>query len=322
LNNPVRIGVVLSSGGGRGVFAHTGFLLALEELGIEVAAVAGCSAGALVGGIYASGANLHNWMEAITDVQTHEYWTPDSWLRFFWHMIVRKGRGYSGFSDTRAAIDFIQRNLTAKRFEECKVPFYSLAMNLTRGSKMLFSEGELAPRIMASAAMPVLYRPVEIDGDWYSDGAVIELAPTEAVCCKHDLDALIVHHTAVHREGEEGLAWALKQPWSLIEILYLLLYRQRPWYLSDQALTFHRCPGGCGAPIIVIEPDLPELSWPLSAGGTRIKDTVMAQTMALLQPYLKTLKSEPRSLPFSQSQGAPGMPQSDCGHINKREDKL
>lgn len=290
------IGVVLSSGGGRGVFAHTGFLMALEKLGLEVSAVAGCSAGALVGGVYASGTELHSWMQSISNAHTRDYWAPDSWPHFFWHMIVRKGRGYSGFSDTGAAIEFIQRNLTAQHFEECRIPFYSLAMNITHNSKTLFSEGELAPRIMASAAMPVLYRPVEIDGDWYSDGAMIELAPTEAICCKHGLDALIVHHTAVHREGEEGLTWALKQPWTLIEILYLLLYRQRPWYLSSQPLTLHQCPGGCGAPVIVVEPDLPELHWPLNTGGPEIQAAAMAQTLKLLQPYAEVLKNDPHQL--------------------------
>lgn len=56
----IRIGVVLSSGGGRGVFAHTGFMWALSEIGIEVRAMAGCSAGALVGGILASGTTLED----------------------------------------------------------------------------------------------------------------------------------------------------------------------------------------------------------------------------------------------------------------------
>jgi predicted acylesterase/phospholipase RssA len=293
---PVRIGVVLSSGGGRGVYAHTGFLLALEALGIEIAAVAGCSAGALVGGIYASGTDLHQWTEAIASARSRDYWTPDAWPRFFWNMIVRKGRGYSGFSDTQAAIEFIRHNLTATRFEQCQIPFYSLAMNLTRGVKTLFSEGELAPRIMASAAMPVLYRPVEINGDLYSDGALIELSPTDAVCCKHGLDALIIHHTAMHREGTDGLAWAQKQPWTLVGILYLLLYRQRPWYLSGQALSFTHCLCGCGAPIIVIEPDLPELSWPLSIGGVEIQAAAMEQTLGLLKPYLTTLKTAPHHL--------------------------
>jgi NTE family protein len=297
--SPVRIGVVLSSGGGRGVFAHTGFLSALEELGIEIVAIAGCSAGSLVGGIYASGTDLHRWMEILTSVQTREYWSPDPWPLMFWKMTVRKGRGYTGISDTRAAIEFIQRNLTAKRFEDSIMPFYSLAMDLAQGTKMLFSKGDLAPRIMASAAMPLLYRPVEIDGQWYSDGALIEFAPTEALCCRHDLHAVIIHHTGVHRYGAGGLPRALQQPWSLIELLYLVLYRQRPWFLSDHALSFTHCPGGCGAPVIVIEPDLPELRWPLQIGGLEILDSAKAQTLTLLQPYLNTLKTDPQQLSLS-----------------------
>ncbi|HQS58785.1 MAG: hypothetical protein B7Y56_10615 [Gallionellales bacterium 35-53-114] len=83
MNQSSRIGVVLSSGGGRGVYAHTGFLLALEKLGIQTAAISGCSADALVGGVAASGANIHHWAETLAQVRTQEYWSPDSWLQFF-----------------------------------------------------------------------------------------------------------------------------------------------------------------------------------------------------------------------------------------------
>ncbi len=282
----MKVGVVLSSGGGRGVYAHTGFLLALEQLGVEIGAIAGCSAGALVGGVYASGTDLHQWAARIANVETREYWSPDSRSRFIWQMAVRKGRGYTGISETKAAIEFIRNNLIAQTFETCPIPFYSLATNLTQGSKTLFSSGDLAPRIMASAAMPVLYRPVEIDGELYSDGATIELASTEAICCRHKLDALIVHHVSVCREGPEGLAHALQQPWSLVEILYLLLYRKRPWYLSDQALAFRHCRCGCGAPVVVVEPDLPEITWPLSKGGAEAQLAAKQQAEALLGPYL------------------------------------
>jgi len=305
MNKTVQIGVVLSSGGGRGVFAHTGFLLALEQLGVPVSAIAGCSAGALAGGIYASGTDLSVWSKRIANAHTREYWSPDSWLRFVWMMAVRKGRGYNGLSDTQEPIRFIRENLSAKTFEECKIPFYSLALNLSRNTKQLFSQGELAPRIMASAAMPVLYRPVQIDGEWFSDGAMIELSPTEAICCKHGLDALLVHHVAAHGKGRDALAWTQRQPWSLLQILNLLLYRERPWYLSEKALAFHHCPGGCGAPIIVIEPDLPELTWPLNAGGSEVQKVAFTQTQYHLQPFAQTLKSEPHMLQLSFSETAP-----------------
>ncbi len=293
MTNQKRIGVVLSSGGGRGVFAHTGFLMALEKLDIKVSAIAGCSAGALVGGVYASGTSLDQWSKNLASVRTHEYWDPDSWLRFIWMMLIRKGRGYNGLSDTQKPIDYIYQSLTAKTFEECDIPFYSLAFNLSKNSKQIFSRGDLASRIMASAAMPVLYRPVQIDEEWYSDGAMIELAPTEAICCNHGLDALLVHHTAVHREGVDALTWTQHQPWSLLQILNLLLYRQRPWYLSDQAMTFHKCPCGCGTPFIVIEPDLPELTWPLNTGGVEIQNAAFEQALVQINPLVQELKNNP-----------------------------
>jgi len=296
MEKTIKVGVVLSSGGGRGVFAHTGFLLALEQMGIEVAAITGCSAGALVGGVYASGRDLQQWADSIANVHSREYWTPDSWSQFFWQMIVHKGRGYTGLSDNKKAIEFIRNNLVAQTFEACRIPFYSLATNLTQGSKTLFSTGDLAPRIMASAAMPVLYRPVEVEGEFFCDGATIELSSTEAICCRHHLDALIVHHTAANRDGPEGLQNALQQPWTLAEILNLLLYRKRPWYLSHESLAFHHCRCGCGVPVVVVEPNLPVLTWPLSQGGVSVQTSAKQQAEVLLNPYIETLKMDPENL--------------------------
>jgi len=48
---PGGIGIVLSSGGIRGIYAHTGFLLALRRLGVPIAAISGCSAIACVCGM-------------------------------------------------------------------------------------------------------------------------------------------------------------------------------------------------------------------------------------------------------------------------------
>ncbi len=296
MTKKMKIGVVLSSGGGRGVFAHTGFLCALENLGIDVVAVTGCSAGALTGGVYASGTDLKKWTESITNVKSNQYWKPDSWVKFFWKMIAYKGRGYTGLSDTMPAIDFIRNNLMAKTFEECRIPFYSLATNLSQGTKTLFSSGELAPRIMASAAMPVLYRPVKIEGELFCDGATIELSSTEAICCHHNLDALIVHHAAEDRDGPAALQRAMERPWTLAEIVNLLLYRNRPWYLSDQPLVFHRCRCGCGVPVLVIEPNLSELAWPLSKGGAKVQLEAQEQTELLLKPYLNDLKNDAKQL--------------------------
>lgn len=309
-----RIGVVLSSGGVRGVYAHTGFLQALERLGIPIAAAAGCSAGAVVGGVAASSADLHAWSDALERTDRQRFWTPDSWPVLLWQLVVKKGRGYSGLSGTETAMDFCRRQLAVQTFDECRYPFHALAVSLRKGRKVMFSHGELAPRIVASAAMPILYRPVAIDGDWYCDGALVDLAPMDAICCKHGLDALLIHHVAT-RQADIG--HLLNGRWSMLAIMERLLLRHRPWYLSEERLTFHRCPCRCGAAVVVIEPQLPELPWPVTAGGSVVQAAAEAQATELLRPYLESLLSDPRNLlpgTYTVSIGASSLEGKVCEH--------
>jgi len=286
--NKLRLGVVLSSGGVRGVYAHTGFLLALEKMSLEFKAMAGCSAGALVGGVYASGTPVEEWAEALSKINPKQFWSP-SLFRMFFSFIFRKGRGYTGLSSTKAAMDFCYRNLTAKTFEECKLPFYTLAKNLFHGCKTVFNSGELTPRIVASGAVPLMYEPVEIDQQLYCDGALLELAPTDAICCKHQLDVLIIHHVARRNNVQLGIRQILKQPWSMLEVFNMLLFQQRPWYLSESPITFKQCPCGCDAIIIVVEPELQDLLWPTSDTGVQVLKAARQQAEELLQPYLDAI---------------------------------
>ncbi len=307
-----RVGVVLSSGGARGVYAHTGFLLALARLGIPVAAAAGCSAGAVVGGIAASGADLDSWSRVLAGVDRRRFWTPDPWPVVLWQVVVKQGRGYAGLSGTEAAMDFCRQQLAVARFEDCRYPFHALAVSLRHGRKVMFSAGALAPRMVASAAMPILYRPVEIDGDWYCDGALVDLAPMDAICCKHNLDALLIHHVAT-READIGRI--LQGRWSMLGVLERLLFRHRPWYLSEERLTFHRCPCRCGAAVVVIEPQLPELPWPATTGGSNVQAAAETQATELLRPHRESLLTDPRTrLPVSPASPtvAPAVQEAVC----------
>ena len=290
-----RIGYVLSSGGARGVFAHTGFLLALKEIGVPIFAGAGCSAGAVAGGIFASGTDAGDWAEALSNVTREQFWEPDPLWRIFWNMTAKRGRGYLGISDTSAAAEFCRQCIQAQTFEDCLYPFYTIAVSLARSDKVVFSSGELVPRIIASAAMPLLYKPVEIDGDLYSDGALVDFAPTDAICCKHSLDVVIVHHVSARSATDtEGLAAAMNRNWAIVELLNNLIFRQRPWYLSDEPVTFQRCPCGCGAVILALEPQLERLTWSQTDEGPAIIGTTQAQIHKLLKPYYSDLTTNPR----------------------------
>lgn len=291
-----RFGVVLSSGGGRGVFAHTGFMKALDELRIEISALSGSSAGAIVGGIVASGTHVSDWADTLTNVRPNQYWTPRSLFRLLYSFGFRKGLGIGGLSDTTAAIRFLSKNLLVENFEECVCPFSSVAMNLGTGESTTFDEGPIAPGIMASAAIPGFYDPVEIDGQYFSDGAIIDLAPAEAICCRYGMDVLLVHHTAQHDYTPEELERSFKEPWTIVKILQRLIFRRRPWYATGSPRSTFACPCGCRAVIVVLEPGLPQLSWPITGAAADILDTAHANALAQLAPILETLRTEPRSL--------------------------
>jgi len=289
-----RIGLVLSAGGIRGVYAHTGFLQAIEKMRLPVSAIAGCSAGAIVGGMFASGTPLRTWAQAIDRIRPADFWQPGALRHSLWKLLVSRGRKFTGVSKTEAALAFCRHHLAAKTFEQCHIPFHALAICLDSGEKTMFSKGTLAPRIVASATIPLLYQPIEIDGRYYCDGAVIDLAPTDAICCRHHLDVLIVHHVANRARGVHGMKEDAS--WPMAEILNTLLFRHRPWYLSDQALTFRNCPCGCKALITVLEPELPDIPWPQTDKGRMVRLQALDQTKHLLAPHVETLCGNPERL--------------------------
>ncbi|HFD80011.1 MAG TPA: hypothetical protein ENK05_06420, partial [Gammaproteobacteria bacterium] len=278
----------------------------------ELCASAGCSAGALVGGFIASGTPTERWARALSAIDRRTFWSPDSLPRILWKMLMQKGRGYSGLSTTRGAMRFARDNLAVTRFEECRYPFHALAVNLDSGSKMVFSEGELAPRITASAAMPILYEPVRIDGRYYCDGALIDFAPTDAICCRHHLDVVIVHHVSQQLSRQADLDSALRDSWAMLEIVNRLVFREKPWYLSGDPVTLQHCPCGCGAIIIAIQPELPVLPWPHTEGGMNIMHSARAQAISLLQPYLDAIRTDPRAKLVARA-GKRETPGSGCG---------
>jgi predicted acylesterase/phospholipase RssA len=122
-------------------------MAALESLDIQVSASSGCSAGAVVGGVMASGANIQDWTEAVTHASSAQFWTPRSAIQLLYSLGLKQGRELSGLSDTTAAIRFLTEQLAAGTFEECIYPFSAVAVNLGDCRKVVFDKGPLAPRI-------------------------------------------------------------------------------------------------------------------------------------------------------------------------------
>lgn len=160
---PYKLGVALSGGGARG-FAHAGALLAIEEAGLKPDVVAGVSAGSVIAVLYAAG---------IKPIKMAEIFSRRSFRDF-----AELSFGNGGFMKIDRFMNFILAELGGvKHLEELNLPIYIGATNLDTGLPEAFSKGEIGPRMIASCSIPIIFRPVEIDGSHYVDGGVLRNHP-------------------------------------------------------------------------------------------------------------------------------------------------
>jgi NTE family protein len=145
------------SSGFFGFFAHAGVVEVLEEEGLLPAALCGSSAGALVGGLWASGLAAGRIREELLRLRRQDFWDPAPGLG-----LLRGDR----FRDRLEAL------LPSRTFEACPRPVALSVYDLWARRTVVLRRGALAPAIHASCAAPVLFQPVRIDGRAYLDGGV------------------------------------------------------------------------------------------------------------------------------------------------------
>lgn len=161
-----KTGLVLSGGGTRG-FAHLGVLKALKEHNIKPDIIAGVSAGSIVGALYADGEDADKALKALTSKRLFGF------LEF---MIPRSGLvKMTGFQKT------LRKNLNSSTFEELKIPLVIFAVNINKATLVRFDQGDLVSAITASSSIPVIFPPVEIKGDYYLDGGVLNNFPVDLI---------------------------------------------------------------------------------------------------------------------------------------------
>jgi NTE family protein len=156
-------GITLSGGGARGII-HIGVLQALEDEGLKPVCVSGTSMGAIVGAFYAAGMKPNRMLELIAG---------KGFLNMF-----RIKPSFSGLLEMRFLKKMLKDELPRK-FEDLEIPLFVAATNLNTHQVRIFSEGPLQEAVLASASIPLLFAPVEIDGEFYVDGGVIENLPSE-----------------------------------------------------------------------------------------------------------------------------------------------
>ncbi len=158
-----RVALALGGGSARG-WAHIGVIRALAEHGIVPDIVCGTSVGALVGAAYVTGRldRLEAW------VRTLDWWD-----------IVR-------IMDLKLAGGFIEGGTLMRHFrehvgevniEEADRPFAAVATNLATGREVWLQSGPILEAVRASIALPGLFNPMKVDGEFLVDGGLVNPVP-------------------------------------------------------------------------------------------------------------------------------------------------
>jgi NTE family protein len=194
----VRVGVVLSGGGAKGM-AHIGALKVIEEAGVEVDYIGGTSMGAIVGALYAAGYSaieLDSIFRAIDftnliqdnlprDAKT--FYEKEDSERYaitlpFNNFKVSVPPAYSGGQNIyNELVRLLYHVRDAKDFSELPIPFLCVATNAETGEEVLLNKGYLPEAVMASGALPSLFEPTTVDDRILIDGGVVNNYPIDEV---------------------------------------------------------------------------------------------------------------------------------------------
>src|ERR1043166_7132080 len=120
-----RIGLALSGGAARGI-AHVGVLRALVENDIPIDAIAGASAGALIGGCYAAGGFIEKLEEMART--------------FRWRHTQRPSFSRLGLQTNAPMEQFLRARLPVTRFEDLKIPFAAMVTDLSKGEAIVMRD--------------------------------------------------------------------------------------------------------------------------------------------------------------------------------------
>jgi NTE family protein len=172
-----RTAFVLGGGGNLGA-VQVGMLQALLERGVVPDLLIGCSAGALNAAGLAGDPTLdgvQRLRETWVDLDGSAVFPTNAMgIAAVWQL-ARKGHALGSSDGLRA---LIERTLGYRTFAEAAVPLHVVATSLRTGRERWFSSGPVVEPILASAALPAVLPPVEIDGDLLVDGGVIDNVPT------------------------------------------------------------------------------------------------------------------------------------------------
>lgn len=228
-----KIGLALGGGGPRGL-AHIGVIKVLVDHGIPIHYIAGTSAGALIGGMYA-------YTRDIKKVES--YILEKNKLEMLSYIIDPSLRG--GFFEGNKLEQFIKGFMGDCTFSDLRIPFVAVAVDLKTGKKVHLHKGLLSKAIHASSAIPMVFKPVDIDNHLLVDGAVLSSVPVETA---FQMGADVVIAVQLNKQYH---------PTFDAQKLNLLQVGQLSFHIFERKIAFDEVKGAQ----VVLQPRIENVGW-------------------------------------------------------------
>jgi len=162
------VGLALGVGVGYG-FCHIGVLKVIEEEKIPIDVICGSSIGALIASLWVTGRSSSEILEIAREFKEPKY---------IWSMIDLTFP-LLGFIKGNKLYNFLKRYLGNKTFYDTRLPLKIIASDVKKRETKVLDKGLLVDAIMASCAMPGVFRPFKFKEEPLLDGGVINPLPTE-----------------------------------------------------------------------------------------------------------------------------------------------
>ncbi len=161
----IRVGLALGGGAARGL-AHIGVLSVLEEAGIPIDAIAGTSAGAMIGAAYCAGVEIPQLLEHAKEGGWWQISRP-TWPR---HGLLSFEKLEHWITDMIGDVDI----------RDLKIPFAAVATDIVTGERVILREGPVGKVVRASCSVPGIVAPMEYRGRLLCDGGISDNLPDYA----------------------------------------------------------------------------------------------------------------------------------------------
>lgn len=170
----MKTAFIFAGGGSLGAI-QVGMLKALAENAIRPDLLVGSSVGAINAAYFAADPTSRgiSQLEAIWLSLHREDVFHFSWMSGIKGVLGKRTHLF----DEKTFERFLAERLPCQEFHDAAVPVHVIASDFVSGDEVTLSEGKMLPALQASAAIPGIFPPVEIDGRYLIDGGVANHTP-------------------------------------------------------------------------------------------------------------------------------------------------